>query len=179
MMRPHAIMLEPQGNEHRAGGGAPPPAARQDPVRSCWCCRPTMSLPTVRLSMRPCAVHELAGGAGRAGDLRHHADQPETGYGYILSGQAHGQTGNFAVERFVEKPDLERAKTFLADGRYYWNSGMFLLRARDYLEELEAHRPLIAAAVKEAMSKAYSDLDFCRLTRLPLPRRPPSRSTMP
>ncbi|MFX5937752.1 sugar phosphate nucleotidyltransferase, partial [Acinetobacter baumannii] len=48
--------------------------------------------------------------------------QPETGYGYILRGGAHGaDTGNFLVDRFVEKPDLETATGFLKQGGYYWN----------------------------------------------------------
>ncbi|MGC8040614.1 sugar phosphate nucleotidyltransferase, partial [Salmonella enterica] len=65
--------------------------------------------------------------------------QPETGYGYILRGGAHGaDTGNFLVDRFVEKPDLETATGFLKQGGYYWNSGMFLFKARDFLAELES-----------------------------------------
>lgn len=85
---------------------------------------------------------------------------PETGYGYIKA--ADGQ-GLRAVERFVEKPDLGTATRYVSSGQYYWNSGMFLFKARDFLAELESHRPLIGAAVKEAVSKAYNDLDFCRL----------------
>lgn len=89
---------------------------------------------------------------------------PETGYGYILRGASDSAgSGNFLVDRFVEKPDLATATGFLQQGGYYWNSGMFLFKARDYLAELEAHRPLIGAAVKEAVAKAYTDLDFCRL----------------
>lgn len=77
--------------------------------------------------------------------------RPETGYGYIQKGAELG--GGFAVERFVEKPDEERAKGFLADGRFVWNGGIFLFRAKDYLAELEQHRPVMAAGVAAAVGE--------------------------
>jgi mannose-1-phosphate guanylyltransferase/mannose-6-phosphate isomerase len=66
------------------------------------------------------------------------------------------------VERFVEKPDPETAKGFLAAGGYLWNSGMFAFRADRYLEELERHRPDIVEAVTRAMASAKRDMDFVR-----------------
>src|SRR5450830_29907 len=89
---------------------------------------------------------------------------PETGYGYIKSGEPL-PTGDecFKVERFVEKPDRATAEGFVAAGNYYWNSGMFLFRADAYLKELEQFQPAIAAATLGAVNKGYSDLDFCRL----------------
>jgi mannose-1-phosphate guanylyltransferase/mannose-6-phosphate isomerase len=89
---------------------------------------------------------------------------PETGYGYIRAGLATpGLEGGYQVERFVEKPDRATAEGFLADGRYYWNSGMFLFRAERYLAELAQFAPAIAAASEAAVRLGYSDLDFCRL----------------
>ncbi|WP_426111078.1 mannose-1-phosphate guanylyltransferase/mannose-6-phosphate isomerase [Massilia sp. PWRC2] len=89
---------------------------------------------------------------------------PETGYGYIRRGDAVGGAGSgYAVERFVEKPDRASAENFLADGNYYWNSGMFLFRASTYLAELAAFKPAIAAAAEAATRLGYRDLDFCRL----------------
>jgi len=89
---------------------------------------------------------------------------PETGYGYIRRGSAvAGAEGGYAVERFVEKPDRATAENFLADGSYYWNSGMFLFRASTYLAELAAFKPDIAAAAEAAVRLGYRDLDFCRL----------------
>lgn len=84
-----------------------------------------------------------------------HADRPETGYGYIRQGKPlpHAD-GCFHVERFVEKPDLETAKQFLADGTYHWNSGMFMFTPRRYLEELQAHNPVIMAACFKAHKNA-------------------------
>ena len=89
---------------------------------------------------------------------------PETGYGYIHRGApAEGSSASFLVDRFVEKPDRETAQSFLDDGGYYWNSGMFLLRASDYLNELELFNPAINAAAEAAVRLGYNDLDFCRL----------------
>lgn len=89
---------------------------------------------------------------------------PETGYGYIRQGAAlAGSEGCFQVERFVEKPDLATAQSFLADGGYLWNSGMFLFGAARYLEELRLFRPEVAEACERAVQDSYRDLDFCRL----------------
>ncbi|MDX1550946.1 MAG: mannose-1-phosphate guanylyltransferase/mannose-6-phosphate isomerase, partial [Lysobacter spongiicola] len=89
-------------------------------------------------------------------------EYPETGYGYILRGDVLGEAG-FRIERFVEKPDLATAETYVADGRYAWNSGMFLFRAQRYLEELQRHAPAIVEAARKAHEAAAADLDFTRV----------------
>lgn len=86
----------------------------------------------------------------------------ETGYGYIQSGEPLGEAG-FRVRQFVEKPDLATAEKYVEEGTYAWNSGMFLFRAAQYLEELERHAPGIAAAAREAYARSQSDLDFIRV----------------
>ncbi|NHZ36414.1 mannose-1-phosphate guanylyltransferase/mannose-6-phosphate isomerase [Massilia rubra] len=89
---------------------------------------------------------------------------PETGYGYIHRGApAAGASGAYQVDRFVEKPDRASAEGFVADGGYYWNSGMFLFRAEGYLRELGELAPAIAVAAEAAVRLGYRDLDFCRL----------------
>ena len=89
---------------------------------------------------------------------------PETGYGYIRRGEQVAECGEcYKVDRFVEKPDAATAEGFLAEGSYYWNSGMFMFHASRYLTELEQHAPAIADAANQAMQAAYRDLDFCRL----------------
>ena len=80
---------------------------------------------------------------------------PETGYGYILRGEE--LTGGFAVERFVEKPDLERATGFLAHGGYSWNGGIFAFRAGAFMAELERYRPALADAVRRAVAEGSED----------------------
>tara|TARA_A100001391_G_scaffold1033_5_gene1499 strand:- start:52721 stop:53764 length:1044 start_codon:yes stop_codon:yes gene_type:complete len=77
------------------------------------------------------------------------ATAPETGFGYIRSGAP--LEGGYAVERFVEKPDLETAISFLADGNYSWNGGIFAFRADAFLAELAAHRPAMAEAVRASV----------------------------
>ncbi|MCG2586553.1 mannose-1-phosphate guanylyltransferase/mannose-6-phosphate isomerase [Massilia sp. TS11] len=89
---------------------------------------------------------------------------PETGYGYIHAGAAvAGAPHCFSVNRFVEKPDREKAEGFLREGGYYWNSGMFMFRANAFLEELRTYQPAIADASAAAVAMGARDLDFCRL----------------
>ena len=85
---------------------------------------------------------------------------PEAGFGYI---QAEPGDGVRKVSRFVEKPDVETAQAYLDAGGYFWNSGMFLLRASRYLEELQRFRPAIVDAVRRAFDGAVRDGDFIRL----------------
>ncbi len=98
-------------------------------------------------------------------------DAPETGYGYIRKGdelvpEKQGQTPLvWKIDEFVEKPDLETAKSYVASGKYCWNSGMFLFRAGRYLDELNAHVPEMVEACRQAISQGRSDLDFFRLNR--------------
>ncbi|MEH6552153.1 MAG: mannose-1-phosphate guanylyltransferase/mannose-6-phosphate isomerase [Pseudomonadales bacterium] len=89
---------------------------------------------------------------------------PETGYGYIRRGDALGDVG-FSIGEFVEKPDAVTAKSYVEDGSYYWNSGMFLLGAGAYLAELENHAEPIFQAATAALQSATSDLDFIRLDK--------------
>lgn len=86
---------------------------------------------------------------------------PETGYGYIRSGQE--QDGAAKVEEFVEKPDLATAQSYVDQGCYFWNSGMFMFKASVYLDELKTYRPDIYEAVNKAYQGKSCDLDFTRL----------------
>jgi mannose-1-phosphate guanylyltransferase/mannose-6-phosphate isomerase len=88
---------------------------------------------------------------------------PETGYGYIQSGEPLAAEGCFKVAKFVEKPDRDTAQGFVDAGNYFWNSGMFLFRADAYLKELAQFQPEMAASSEDAVTKGYRDLDFCRL----------------
>ena len=85
---------------------------------------------------------------------------PETGYGYIKAAPGEGAR---AVERFVEKPDLETATGYVASGQYLWNSGMFLLRASRYLAELARFNPAMLDHSRTAWQRARRDADFTRL----------------
>lgn len=87
----------------------------------------------------------------------------ETGYGYIKRGTA--ANAGFAVERFVEKPDLATAQQYLQSGEYYWNSGMFMFRADRYLELLAQYQPAMFNACQQAMAELAPDLDFVRVQK--------------
>jgi len=89
-------------------------------------------------------------------------DRPDTGFGYIRS--AAGSSGQEAmkVAQFVEKPDLATAQGYLADGGYYWNSGMFVVRASVWLAALERFRPDIASATRTAWRAKSIDASFIR-----------------
>ncbi|TQV77043.1 mannose-1-phosphate guanylyltransferase/mannose-6-phosphate isomerase [Aliikangiella marina] len=89
------------------------------------------------------------------------ADKPETGYGYIHRGEDIGD--GFKVDKFVEKPDAEKAQQYIDTGEYYWNSGMFMFKASRYLEELNTHFPEILSACEPCIDGAYEDLDFIRI----------------
>jgi mannose-1-phosphate guanylyltransferase/mannose-6-phosphate isomerase len=88
-------------------------------------------------------------------------DRAETGYGYIRRASGDGPT--YPVQQFVEKPDAAKAKAYVESGEYYWNSGMFMFRARVYLAELKRHAPAMLSACEDAVAAATRDLDFTRL----------------
>lgn len=85
-------------------------------------------------------------------------DAPETGYGYI-------EADGHRVLRSVEKPDIERAREYLATGRYYWNSGMFCFSAGVMAGEMKRHCPDIWAAVRDCLerSRQATGVDFCQV----------------
>ena len=87
--------------------------------------------------------------------------KPETGYGYIKRGAAIRNQAAI-LDKFVEKPDVETAKAYVASGEYVWNSGMFMFSARAYLAALTSSQPDMAAACSESMNAAERDLDFIR-----------------
>ena len=100
------------------------------------------------------AAGEGAGGA--RGDLYTFAvppTYPATGFGYLELGEALGEGGDASrlvrVKRFVEKPDLEKAKTYLESGRYAWNAGMFIWSVGSFLAEVERNAPELAAFVRD------------------------------
>lgn len=84
-------------------------------------------------------------------------DRPATGYGYIEQGASLGRVlaaEAFEVARFVEKPDAARATQFLKAGNYLWNSGMFVWRAADLLDELEQNLPELGRGLRDYAAAA-------------------------
>lgn len=86
----------------------------------------------------------------------------ETGYGYIHKGEALADN-SFKIKDFVEKPDAKKALLYVNSGEYLWNSGMFMFRASQYIEELKKFEPLMVSSCEQALSRAVRDHDFIRL----------------
>ncbi|MEP3113686.1 mannose-1-phosphate guanylyltransferase/mannose-6-phosphate isomerase [Nisaea sp.] len=164
-IKPSAIMLEPVGRN-----SAPAAAVAALHVQSVDPEGLVLLLASDHRIERPDvfrAAVETGALAARAGQMVTFGitpDRPETGYGYIRrNGALDGMESCYAIEGFVEKPDLETAETYLASGDYYWNSGTFLFRATDFLAELKRLAPDILKAAEAALDKGHSDLDFRRL----------------
>ena len=88
---------------------------------------------------------------------------PATGYGYVKA-SGNEADGAYTLEKFVEKPCLEKAQEYLDSGEYAWNSGMFVFKAATFLEELKKFNPEMAELSIQAFEKANkSDSDFIRL----------------
>jgi mannose-1-phosphate guanylyltransferase/mannose-6-phosphate isomerase len=98
-------------------------------------------------------------------------DAPETGYGYIQSGAAYtaqdgaSPTAAHLIARFVEKPDLATAQTYLDAGSYLWNSGLFMMRASVWLAAMATCRPDILAACQSAWDQGAADGEFRRVNK--------------
>ncbi len=97
---------------------------------------------------------------------------PETGYGYIQSGAVYGTASNQAapsgarlIARFVEKPDLKTAQSYLQEGSYLWNSGLFMLRASVWLAAMRVCRPDILLACQSAWDQGSTDGEFVRVDK--------------
>jgi mannose-1-phosphate guanylyltransferase/mannose-6-phosphate isomerase len=89
-------------------------------------------------------------------------DKPETGYGYIQQSGSAGAHGEYTVAQFAEKPSLEMARTYLADGDHTWNSGMFVLKASTWLKALQQFRPDILATTQAAWAGKTAEASFIR-----------------
>jgi mannose-1-phosphate guanylyltransferase/mannose-1-phosphate guanylyltransferase/mannose-6-phosphate isomerase len=87
---------------------------------------------------------------------------PATGYGYVKASGSETD-GAYTLEKFVEKPCLEKAQKYLASGEYSWNSGMFVFKASAFLDELKAHNPQMADLAIKSFEKATVETDFIRL----------------
>ena len=93
------------------------------------------------------------------------ARHPETGYGYIRRGAAVAGSGAFEVAEFVEKPDLDTAKRYVAGGVHDWNGGIFLVKASVWMAHLQRLQPAMADACRAAHAQRQADLHFIRPNR--------------
>ena len=121
------------------------------------------------------AFHTAIGIAREAAETGHivtfgiEPDRPDTGFGYIAATAGDGLR---PVDRFVEKPPLEKARQMLDAGGHYWNAGIFLASARTWREELERHAPVILAAARQALESAARDGSIIRVDEEAFARSP-------
>ena len=165
-LEPTALLLEPSGRNTApaltlAALQAQQPTAEghlADPVLVVTPADQTMGDDEAfRAAMHRAVAVAQAGGIAILGVQ---PDRPETGYGYIC-GEADGDR-EVKVQAFVEKPDRDTAARYLADGRYTWNAGMFVLKASIWLSALERFRPDIATACQTAWAARTTDARFVR-----------------
>ena len=157
---PSAVLLEPMGRNTAPAmtltalqameGGA-------DPVLVVTPADQTVTQPEAFTAALQQAVRRAADGAIVILGIT--PDRPETGYGYI---RAEAAGAGLAVAQFVEKPDLATAEGYLRSGGYYWNSGMFVLRASTWLKALQRFRPDILEATRAAFAARKVDDKFVR-----------------
>lgn len=162
---PARILLEPVGRNTAPAVGVAALQALQDDTDAILAV-----FPADHLVEAPAALRTALGEAVRAAadgwlvTFGVVATRPETGYGYIEAGDPVGGSGAARqVKRFVEKPDRAGAEAFLEAGGFFWNAGMFVMRASRYLEALQRHAPDILRGCEAAMAEAERDLDFIRL----------------
>lgn len=93
------------------------------------------------------------------------AKSAHTGYGYIKIQEKIANSNSYFVEKFVEKPNKEKAQEFLQSQKYLWNSGIFMFKASKYLSELKKAKPEIYENVKNSYEKAQQDFDFTRVNK--------------
>jgi len=158
---PQAIILEPVG---RNTAPAIALAALYAPADSLLLVLPAdhviRDVPAFQAAVR---IALPAAQAGRLVTFGIVPTAPETAYGYILAGASDAIPGVHAIEKFIEKPEVSRARQFVEQGGYFWNSGMFLFKAEKFIGALEQHAPEILRAVRAALAAAKPDLDFLRV----------------
>lgn len=163
-IQPAAILLEPVArNTGAAIAVAALVAARTTPDQIIFV------MPSDHMILNLDAYHKAVGqarelaAAGRIVTFGIQPDQVETGFGHIKQGALLEGLPGYAVARFVEKPDAETAARYMAEGDYFWNSGMFIARADVMLEAFRTHAPDLLACCESALTAARHDLDFIRL----------------
>jgi mannose-1-phosphate guanylyltransferase/mannose-1-phosphate guanylyltransferase/mannose-6-phosphate isomerase len=160
-----SIVLEPIGrNSAPAIAAAALLAEETAPGAVLWFMAADAAIGDVAALQAALAKAAAAARAGAIVTFGMEPTAPETGYGYIETGEAlTGSADVKRIARFVEKPDAARAAQFVKTGRHLWNSGMFVATAATMLVELEAHAPEVLKSVRAAVAGATRDGDFIRL----------------
>ena len=167
-IRPGAILIEPQArNTGPAILAAALHLAERDADALLLVMPTDHSIPDVDAFRATVAAGVPRAVAGQIVTFGVRPDRPETGYGWIELGSPPVDGEAQPVRRFVEKPPLDKAEAMLAEGRYLWNAGIFLISARTLLAAFADHAPDLIAPVSEAVAAARTDLAFLRLAETP------------
>lgn len=160
------ILLEPVGrNSAPAVAAAALLAAEQNPKAILWIMAADAVITDLPAMYEALDTAVSAAEAGYIATFGMKPTAPETGYGYLLQGQpVEGLPDTYHLKQFIEKPDLDSATKMLAEGKFFWNSGMFVFRADVMLEEIQNFAPEILQTVQQAMDDRLVDLDFIRLS---------------
>lgn len=161
---PSDIILEPEGrNTAPAAALAALRVAHEDPDGMVLLLASDHVVTKPEILRAAIMAGVAAAEAGRLVTFGIRPHRPETGYGHIKVGAAiAGAAGCHDVDRFVEKPDFDTAKAYVASGKYLWNASLFLFKASVYLDELRRLAPEIEATCRAALDGATEDLDFLR-----------------
>ncbi len=161
----HKIVLEPQGrNTAAAICAAAEILHAEDPEALMLVAPSDHRLDDTLLFAEAVAQGAIAARNGKIVTFGVRPDRPETGYGYIeLAAETAMSERAQPYVRFVEKPDAATAEAMLAEGRFVWNAGMFLMSVATAREAFGRHAPKTRAAVRQSLREARSDLDFLRL----------------
>ncbi|WP_339777575.1 mannose-1-phosphate guanylyltransferase/mannose-6-phosphate isomerase [uncultured Thalassospira sp.] len=91
--------------------------------------------------------------------------RPETGYGYIKKGNKlqNSKDETYEIAKFTEKPDKHIASQYIDSGDFYWNSGIFIVKASVFINEMNKHEPELVLACQLGIDNAVRDLDFIRI----------------
>lgn len=157
------IVLEPERRDSAAAiAVGAVMASRRDPDSVCVALASDHVVGDAEAFRHDCRLAAGIAATGLIMTLGIKPTHPSTAYGYLAPGTALSESGASRLARFVEKPKLELARQYLAEG-YLWNSGNFLFAAKTMLDELARHAPEVLAAARGAVEKARRDLDFLRL----------------
>jgi mannose-1-phosphate guanylyltransferase / mannose-6-phosphate isomerase len=162
---PLAVYAEPCGrNTAPAAAVVAHHLAQTDPDALMLVLPADHDIPDAEAFAEAVAAAAAAARARRLGVFGIRARWPETGYGYIERGEPlEAAPGCHGVSSFIEKPELEIAERFVASGRHYWNSGMFLFGAEHFLSELARFQPDVATACEAAARGVREDHGCMRI----------------
>lgn len=165
---PSAILIEPAArNTGPAILAAALHLAAVDPEAMLLVMPTDHSIPDVAAFRAAVAAGVPRAAAGKIVTFGVRPDRPETGYGWIAVKGSPVEGEAQPVERFVEKPPLDKAEAMLAEGRFLWNAGIFLASAKSLIAAFETHAPDLVAPVRAAVAEARRDLNFLRLAEAP------------